>query len=296
MRLFRTIRDYWIWRETEAGSGSVGFVPTMGALHAGHISLLDRLRAECDHAVCSIFVNPTQFGPNEDLARYPRPLEADLALCQQAGVDAVFLPEVEEMYPAGAVMTVEVGPLGTIYEGAIRPGHFSGVATVVLKLFCVARASRAYFGEKDFQQLCIIRRMVADFNFPIQIVPCRTVREADGLALSSRNVYLNPEQRAAATALSRCLFAMRRLFLGGNTDPAALLVAGQASLAESGPAVQLEYLALVDPETFATASVARGESRALIAARVGSTRLIDNIALFEQAELPQPRATLGARA
>ena len=295
MRICREILSMRLWRRFEA-AGTVGFVPTMGALHAGHVSLLERMRNECEQTVCSIFVNPTQFGPNEDLAKYPRPLEADLAICRAAGVDVVFLPEVEEMYPVGATTTLDVGPLATLYEGAIRPGHFAGVATVVLKLLNIVRPDKAYFGAKDFQQLSVVKAMVRDLDLDLRIVSCPTVREPDGLALSSRNVYLTTAQRATAPKLSQALFEMRKLFLSGTTEPAVLLAAGQAVLAGATEPLTLDYLALVEPATLAEVPIAHGESRVLVAARLGSTRLIDNIALFEQAELPQPRATLGAKA
>jgi pantoate--beta-alanine ligase len=268
----------------------------MGALHAGHRALIDRMHQECDFAAVSIFVNPTQFGPNEDLACYPRPLEADLELCAKAGVDVVFLPEVEEMYPAGATTTVDPGPLGNVFEGAVRPGHFRGVATVVLKLLNIVQPDKAYFGEKDFQQLCVIRQLVRDFDLPVEIVPCPTVREPDGLALSSRNVYLSPAQRTAATALSQALSAMRQRFLGGTVGPAEILAAGHSVLDAASLPLAVDYLALVDPQTMAEAEVAEADSRAIVAARLGTTRLIDNLALFEQAGLPQPRSTLGAQA
>jgi pantoate--beta-alanine ligase len=251
----------------------------MGALHAGHRALLDRARAECDSVVCSIFVNPTQFGPHEDLSRYPRPLAADLALCEAAGADAVLLPGADEMYPPGAATTISVRGLDSILEGASRPGHFSGVATVVAKLLNIVQPCAAYFGEKDYQQLCVIRRMVADLDFPLETVGCPTVREADGLALSSRNAYLNAEERAAAPLLHATLLAVRAAYLAGVRDSAALLARGQAVL--PAPPFVLDYLALADGSTLAPAPLAHDTCRVLIAARLGTTRLIDNIPLVE---------------
>jgi pantoate--beta-alanine ligase len=257
----------------------------MGALHSGHRALLDCLRSECASAVCSIFVNPTQFGPGEDLARYPRPLEADLALCQAAGVDAVFLPGADEMYPPGAFTVISVTGLEGVLEGAARPGHFSGVATVVAKLLNIVQPQRAYFGEKDYQQLCVIRRLAADLNLPVEIVACPTVREADGLALSSRNTYLSADERAAAPYLHEALLAVRHTYLSGERDPAQLVAAGVALLRRSRRAsFELDYLALADSATLAGPSQAHDGCRVLIAARLGTTRLIDNIPLVEDPE------------
>lgn len=285
MQVHQSIAELRVWR---GGCADIlGFVPTMGALHAGHRALLDRMRAECDHAVCSIFVNPAQFGPNEDLARYPRPVEADLALCEAAGVDAVFLPERDEIYPAGSYTTINVSGLDDILEGAARPGHFAGVALIVTKLFNIVQPQRAYFGEKDYQQLCVIRRLTADLNLPMEIVPCPTVREADGLALSSRNVYLSSDERASAPRLHEALLAVRHTYLAGERDPARLVAAGATLLARARAArFELDYLVVVDSRTLAAVPEAYDDCRVLVAARLGSTRLIDNIPLVEATQEP----------
>jgi pantoate--beta-alanine ligase len=258
---------------------SVGFVPTMGAFHEGHRSLLRRARAECDLAVCSIFVNPTQFDDPADLAAYPRDEEADLREAGALGIDLAFVPSVEEMYPAGAPeVTVDPGPLGERLEGAARPGHFRGVATVVAKLFHAVGPCRAYFGEKDAQQLAVIRRMVRDLSFPVEVVPCPTVREPDGLAMSSRNRRLTPEQREAATCLFLALAEAAELARAGERD-AAKLVAVMAREIGATPQARIDYVAVVDEETFEEVREIRGPARALVAARFGEVRLIDNLLL-----------------
>jgi pantoate--beta-alanine ligase len=252
-------------------AGRVGVVMTMGALHEGHAALLRTARAECDHVIATIFVNPLQFGPTEDFARYPRTIDADLALLDREGTDVAFVPEVTEVYPTGEpAATVRPGPLGTILEGAHRPGHFDGVLTVVLKLLNLTAATVAYFGEKDYQQLTLIRAMVAEFNVPTTIVAVPTVREPDGLALSSRNRYLSDVDRQAALALSRSLRAGADAAAQG---PDAVLAAARRELA----GLAVDYLELTDPDLGPTPS--RGPARLLVAARVGTTRLIDNIAL-----------------
>lgn len=253
----------------------VGLVPTMGALHAGHMSLISAARRECDFVVVSIFVNPTQFGPQEDFGKYPRDLPADLALCARAGVDAVFCPSPAEVYPTGFASFVEVAGLSDVLEGKIRPGHFRGVATVVLKLFEMVRPDVAYFGRKDYQQQTIIRRMVADLNVPVQIHVCPTIREADGLALSSRNVYLNPNERHSALALSRSLQLARESLAGGERDVGHLRTRMRDLLA-STPLVRPDYATIVHPDTLAEASSPLPTLVALVAAKVGATRLIDN--------------------
>ncbi|MHC4971249.1 MAG: pantoate--beta-alanine ligase [Planctomycetota bacterium] len=250
----------------------VGFFPTMGALHAGHAEVMRRCRAECATAVASVFVNPTQFGPGEDLARYPRDLDSDARLLAEIGVDLLFAPPAAEMYPEGPGATIDIGPLATVYEGASRPGHFGGVCTVVLKLFHIVAPNRAYFARKDAQQLAVIRRMVRDLDVDIEIVAAETVRDADGLALSSRNAYLGPDDRARAVGLSRGLFRGRSAWQGGERDPARLVEEAR------DPALDYDYLACVDPETFA-APAPGGPALLIAAVRVGGTRLIDNVFL-----------------
>ena len=252
----------------------VVLVPTMGALHAGHRELIRAARAIPDAGtVVSIFVNPLQFGPQEDLDRYPRSFDADFAMCRAEGVELVFAPEVDVMYPAGSDTTVVPGPLGAELEGASRPSHFAGVLTVVAKLFGIVGPDRAFFGEKDYQQLVLVQRMARDLRLGVQVVGVPTVRDADGLALSSRNVYLNADQRAAAVALSAALVAGSQAGVHGRD--AVLTAAGQVLAGQ--PAVTLDYLALRDPELGPAPQ--RGPARLLLAATVGTTRLIDNICL-----------------
>ena len=257
--------------------GRVCFVPTMGALHAGHAALVRAARRDAgtsDAVVVSIFVNPLQFGPTEDLDRYPRTFAADLDLCADEGVDVVFAPSPEEVYPGGdPQVTVEPGPLGGVLEGEVRPTHFRGVLTVVAKLFGLVRPDRAYFGQKDYQQLVLIRRMVADLCQDVAVVGVPTVREADGLALSSRNRYLDPEQRSAAVALS---LALRAAADGAGYGLEHALAAARAVLRDAH-GVDLDYLEVTGPDLGPAPD--EGEARMLIAARVGTTRLIDNIAL-----------------
>jgi pantoate--beta-alanine ligase len=249
---------------------SVGLVPTMGALHAGHLSLVSRARAECDRTIVSIFVNPLQFGPGEDFERYPRQLDADLAALRAAGVDAVYAPAVEAMYPPGATTRVRVAELDEVLEGECRPGHFEGVATVVLKLFEATRPDRAYFGQKDGQQARLVTRLARDLDTGVQVVVCPTVREPDGLALSSRNVYLRGPERSAALCLFRALTAANQRWLAGERDAGALAGAMREVLAAE-PLARPDYSEVVDEETF------RGPGRlAVLAVRIGATRLIDN--------------------
>lgn len=265
---------------------SVGFVPTMGALHQGHLELCRRARSEQNQFVASIFVNPLQFGLNEDLARYPRPFERDCDLLREVGCAALFAPLAETMYgpaqagghaPPGVPHTfVEVAVLGELWEGAARPGHLRGVATVVAKLFNIVSPSAAYFGEKDYQQLKVIEQMVRDLNFPLRIVPVPTVRESDGLAMSSRNVYLKPEERQAAASLYRALICARQLAKNGERDVAALGRAMQ-DIISAEPLVTVQYITIVEPQTLAPLHTLNGPARVLIAARVGETRLIDNL-------------------
>jgi pantoate--beta-alanine ligase len=258
---------------------TVGFVPTMGAFHDGHASLMRRARDQRDHVVVSIFVNPLQFGPGEDLSRYPRDEDRDLSIAGQLGVDVVFAPSVEEMYPAGPPeVTVDPGPLGDRLEGSARPGHFRGVATVVAKLFDVVGPNTAYFGEKDAQQLAVIRRMVRDLSLPVEVQGCPTVREPDGLATSSRNAYLSPVQREAAGCLFLALSEAAQMARGGERD-AATLVAAMAREIGATPEARIDYAAVVDDDSFEEVSTIAGPARALVAARFGETRLIDNLLL-----------------
>lgn len=260
--------------------GTIALVPTMGALHDGHRSLIRRARELADTVAVSIFVNPLQFGPGEDLDRYPRTLGADLEVCAEEGVDIVFVPSREVMYPAEPEVTISAGRMGTLVEGACRPGHFDGVLTVVAKLFNLVRPTYAIFGEKDAQQLALIRRMVRDLDLPVRIVARPTVREPDGLALSSRNRYLSAPERGTALALSRALRCGAESVAGG---PAVVLRAAQEVLDEAvkaDPPLLLDYLALVDPVTFAEVDGAyAGPAVLAVAGRVGTTHLIDNVSL-----------------
>jgi pantoate--beta-alanine ligase len=246
----------------------IGLVPTMGALHAGHISLIEAARRECDFVVVTIFVNPTQFGPHEDFQKYPRSLEADARLCAEAGAAAIFHPATSLVYPPGFASFIEVAGLSDVLEGRFRPGHFRGVATVVLKLFQMAPADRAYFGQKDYQQQTIIRRMCVDLNLPIEIRVCPTVREPDGLALSSRNVYLNSDERRSALALSRSLELGRQLLGAGDTDLNAIR-RKMLELLDATPLVRPDYVTLIHPETLEEFSSALPKLDAVVAARVG---------------------------
>ncbi|MPY65637.1 pantoate--beta-alanine ligase [Deinococcus sp. SDU3-2] len=278
------LRDPAEVRSALAGRGRVGFVPTMGYLHEGHAELIRRARAECEMVVVSVFVNPTQFGPGEDLSRYPRDLEGDLALAGGAGADVLFHPEAEAMYPPGYATTVRVGGVAGPLEGESRPGHFDGVATVVLKLLNLVGPDRAYFGEKDWQQLAVVRRMVRDLSVPVEIVGVPTVREASGLALSSRNSYLSPEQRARASVLSRALRAVQAAAASGERDTGALRQSGLAVLAEE-PDLTVDYLAVVDGDMRERPAVENDSmTRVLVAARLFGVRLIDNMPLFPELE------------
>lgn len=256
----------------------VGFVPTMGYLHAGHLSLVERARQECASVVVSIFVNPTQFGPNEDLAKYPRDLPRDLSMLQEAGVDLVWTPTPEEMYPPNFQTWVTVEHLAAPLEGAHRPGHFRGVTTVVTKLFNAVQPHKAYFGQKDAQQAAVIRQMTRDLNFPIEIVVCPTVREADGLAMSSRNTYLNPEERRAATVLFRALSAAEAAYRQGERD-AETLRRIVRQVIESEPLARLQYVSCADFETLQELEQVEGKALLSLAVFIGQTRLIDNFIL-----------------
>jgi len=258
----------------EALAGPVGLVPTMGALHAGHLSLIETSVRLSNATVVTIFVNPLQFGPNEDFARYPRTLEADVAACEAAGADLVWAPAVEDVYPGGPVQTaVTPGPIGDVLEGAVRPGHFAGVLTVVAKFFGLVRPAVGYFGEKDYQQLTLIRQMAADLELMVAVAGVPTVREPDGLALSSRNVYLSAAERQRATVLSRALRAGQA---AGDDGAEAVLSVAQDVLTTE-PEVAVDYLELRGADLGAVP--AHGAARLLVAARVGSTRLIDNMAV-----------------
>lgn len=255
---------------------SVGFVPTMGYLHDGHGSLMRAARADNDLVVASIFVNPLQFAAGEDLSNYPRDLDRDRELAADNGVGVLFVPDVEEMYPLGPVLTtVSVDELSTRWEGASRPSHFAGVATVVSKLFNIVGPCRAYFGEKDYQQLAVIRRMVADLSAPIEVVGCPIIREPDGLAMSSRNVYLSPEDRAAAVVLRRALDAGLEVVTAGHADP-EVVTAAMTDVVAAEARATLDYAAAVDPDTLEVPDRLGPEARLLIAAELGRTRLIDN--------------------
>jgi pantoate--beta-alanine ligase len=279
MRVVHAVAELSAALDDERRAGrTVGLVPTMGALHAGHASLVARAAAECDVVVTTVFVNPLQFGAHEDLDAYPRTLDADCALAEQAGADIVFAPTVAEMYGDGVHTTVSVSDAMTaVLEGASRPGHFDGVATVVAKLFAMAGRCRAYFGEKDFQQLAVVRRMTADLSFPVEIVGCPTVRADDGLALSSRNAYLSEEERQVAPVLHRALRAGAEAACRGK-DPEPVMAAELAT----EPLVEVDYAVVVDPITLQRVTLQHpdrrdGDLRLLVAARLPSARLIDNM-------------------
>jgi len=263
--------------EAKAVGKSVGLVPTMGALHEGHFSLIRAAKAACDYVVVSIFVNPTQFAPGEDVERYPRTLEADLAACRRLGVDAVFAPSAAEMYGPGALTEVRVGKITETLCGARRAGHFAGVCTVVAKLFNIVATDRAFFGAKDFQQARVVRQMVADLNFPLEIVVCPTVRDADGLAMSSRNSYLSPAQRRQARALYGALRLAECMIRKDHPAPGEVIAAMRGHLAANAPDGAVEYVQIVDP--CGLTDVETTDRRVLIAlaVKIGIARLIDNI-------------------
>ena len=257
---------------------TIGLVPTMGALHAGHVSLVAAAQRECELTVVTVFVNPTQFAPGEDFDRYPRTLEADMAALAEVGTDLVFAPVTDVIYPPGSATSIDVGPIAARWEGECRPGHFRGVATIVLKLFHLAPADFAYFGRKDYQQAQVIRRMVADLNAPITVRVCPTVREPDGLAMSSRNRYLSADERQRARALAASLRLAAKLFAGGETNAASISQSMTRLLVESAGA-KVDYVAITDPETLEPVTEVNENSVVLIAARIGKTRLIDNATL-----------------
>lgn len=268
-------REIVRWRQ--AGE-RIGFVPTMGALHEGHLSLVGIARGKSDRIVASVFVNPTQFGPDEDFSRYPRQPEKDAEMLAAAGCDLLFLPDVDTMYPPGNTVYVDLGPPSETLEGVCRPGHFRGVATVVTLLFNLVQPDTAVFGEKDAQQLEVIRRMVRDLHFPIEIVPAPTIREADGLAMSSRNAYLSPEERRAAAVLHRSLRAAEAAIAAGERrgDEVRRIL---SEALNSEPLARVEYAEVVDAETFQPVETLRGRLVLPLAVRVGGTRLIDNLQL-----------------
>ncbi len=279
MQELTNLKEMREWSRAERARGRrIGFVPTMGFLHQGHLHLVDRAKQRADRVVMSSFVNPLQFGPTEDLAQYPRDLERDRRLAGERGVDCLFVPEASAMYPAEPLVRVHPGPMADPLEGAARPGHFAGVLIVVAKLFHIVEPDIAVFGRKDFQQAMLVRRMVEDLNFGVEIDVAPTVRELDGLALSSRNTYLQGDERRAALALSRALRAVEQAWRGGEADPGPLARRGLDVL--RAPGVAPEYLALVDDQM---RPVARVDARTavLVAAKVGKTRLIDNVVLGE---------------
>ncbi|MGH9815457.1 MAG: pantoate--beta-alanine ligase [Candidatus Acidiferrales bacterium] len=268
-------------RAARAEGRIVGLVPTMGALHEGHLSLVRAAQRECSPVVVSIFVNPTQFGVGEDFTKYPRPIEQDRALLEELNVDCLFAPTAEEIYPDGFRTHVEVGGLGERFEGRVRPGHFRGVATVVLKLFEIVQPSFAYFGRKDAQQARIVRQMARDLNLDTEIVVCPIVREADGLAMSSRNAYLAADDRRRATVLHRALDAARTEILSGERD-AARLLGRMREVLKSEPAAAPDYVEIVDADTFEPVTLLRRECLVLMAVRLGGMRLLDNMRIEER--------------
>ena len=283
MRIVRTIAELRVALKAVRDSGqSIGFVPTMGFLHDGHASLIRQSTARCDVTVVSVFVNPTQFGPTEDLDLYPRDLERDQALCLRLGVKVLFMPDPQEIYPPGFATTITVGGMGDLLCGHFRPGHFQGVATVVAKLFSLVQPDLAFFGQKDLQQSAIIQRMVKDLNLPVDILVAPTIREPDGMAMSSRNTYLSPEDRQRAVSISRGLLAAERAFKAGERDTQALKALVAADLAAADV---IQYCELVDPLTLEpeTGQVLRPVAIA-VAVIIGKTRLIDNILLSPSGE------------
>lgn len=280
MEILRTVAELRRWsRECRSAQGQpIGLVPTMGALHAGHASLIRAAASACRHVAVSVFVNPTQFGPNEDYARYPRSFEADCALAEAEGGGAVFAPAVEELYPAGAATFVEVEGLSSRLDGASRPGHFRGVATVVAKLFIAAEPDLAFFGQKDAAQVSVLRRMTADLRLGTEIVVCPIVRDLDGLALSSRNAYLSTGERAQALTLGRAVRQVEALVAKGERRASALIEAARKIFAAE-PAVRIDYIALADWATLEPVETAAPGTLFAVAAWVGSTRLIDNTIL-----------------
>lgn len=280
MELISTINDMQSHSDSLRRTGKrIGFVPTMGFLHDGHLSLMRRAREENDVVVASIFVNPTQFGPKEDLDRYPRDLEGDRAKCGSAGVDILFMPTAAEMYPEKPSVYVNVEEISDILEGAIRPGHFRGVATVVAKLFNIVKPHKAYFGQKDYQQCAVIKRMVIGLNLDVEVIVLPTVREADGLAMSSRNSYLDPEQRKKASRLFRALTAGEELITNGVREPDTIKQKMRAVLVQE-KGIEIDYIEVADPDSLSPLGTIANRMVLLIAARLGSTRLIDNLLIL----------------
>lgn len=279
MEIIRSPREMRSWsKRAREAARTLALVPTMGFFHDGHLGLMRRGKEVADQVVVSLFVNPIQFGPNEDLARYPRAFERDRDLAEKAGVAVLFVPAVEDVYPAGFATRVEVDSLTATLCGASRPGHFAGVTTVVTKLFNMVQPDCAIFGEKDFQQLAVIRKMVADLNMPVSIVSHPIVREADGLAMSSRNAYLSPEERIRALSLSRSLRLAREQVAAGEQDPIRLRETVVAELRRAG-ADDIDYVEIVDADTLAPSAVISEKSLLALAVRIGRTRLIDNTLL-----------------
>jgi pantoate--beta-alanine ligase len=284
MEILRTVSELRKWsralraNNTQDHATQVALVPTMGALHAGHASLIRAAAAACGHVAVSIFVNPTQFGPNEDYARYPRTFDADCSLAQAAGATVIFAPAVEELYPAGAATFVDVEGLGNRLDGASRPGHFRGVATVVSKLLIAAEPDKAFFGQKDAAQVAVLRRMVTDLRLASEIVVCPIVREADGLALSSRNIYLSAAERAQALALSRAIRQAEAMAAAGQRSASALIAAARQAFAAE-PDIRVDYIEVVDWATLEPVETAAPGALFAVAAWVGATRLIDNTIL-----------------
>ncbi len=280
MRIITTIQEMIQERQHWQHKKQVGFVPTMGYLHEGHISLVQQARTENELLIVSIFVNPKQFGPQEDLERYPRNLQRDLQMLEEAGVNLVFLPEAQEIYPAGFSSYVDVtGPLATEVEGAHRPGHFRGVATIVLKLFQLVQPGRAYFGQKDAQQAAVIQRMVSDFHLPVELHIQPTIREENGLAMSSRNSYLSPSEHEAATILYQALQAGKETFARHLSEDPEFVVRSIEAIIEREPRARIIYIELRDPVSFQTLKSLQGPALLLIAAQIGPARLIDNFLL-----------------
>ncbi len=278
MKVVKTVAEMRrLVADARGGAKQIGLVPTMGALHEGHYSLMDAARRECDFVVVSIFVNPTQFAPNEDYRRYPRPLEGDLAWCESRGIDAVFTPSADEMYPVGFATTVSVAGLSESMEGRHRQGHFDGVCTVVAKLFNIVAPDVAYFGAKDYQQAAVIRKMVADLDLPLRVKVCPTVRESCGLAMSSRNAYLGDEERLQAAALFESLRLAERLIREGSRQAGDVSAAVRRHLSQKAPLGEIDYIEIVNPDSLEVVEIIESDVVVALAVRFPSARLIDNM-------------------